>query len=75
MSREDEPYPLENYMPEVKQKYADPRHVPFYDDCAGWACDLVAEEYGKLVAKCECTACLELFMQLGRWAETRYYAM
>lgn len=62
-------------MPTVKQKYADPRHVPFCDADSGYACELNTAELEKFIAKSECAYCLEAFMQLGRWAETRFYEL
>lgn len=63
-------------MPTVKQKYANPVHVPMPDNHAVLAaCGENHYQWDKNIARADCAECLQFLMQLGRWAETRFYEL
>lgn len=63
-------------MPKVKQKYEDGYCCPIPGEHGKLSvCGEYHEQWDKNIARCECVACLDFLMQLGRWAETRFYAM
>jgi hypothetical protein len=63
-------------MPTVKQKYAAPVHVPIPYEYGGLdVCGENEDQWDHNIARADCADCLQFLMQLGRWAETRYYAL
>lgn len=63
-------------MPELKQKYERPRHTPIpHESGTLTVCGEDHYQWDKNISRCDCGHCLEFLMQLGRWAETRYYEL
>lgn len=63
-------------MPKVKQKWEEGYCVPIpHEDKTLPTCSENYDQWEKNIKRCECVACLDFLMSLGRWAETRFYAM
>lgn len=63
-------------MPKVKQKYAEPTHVPISGEHGALTvCEEYLTQWERYIAASDCPACMELLTKLGRMAEDRFYEL